>query len=205
MFLFLFILSLFCSGCATLYLQVEGIPESFSSKEIGKKAAILDSKYCGQETINEKEYHRYIIKGTRAACKYDSTIDMLLSIDAGKKSEVIFREANLKKTCKEQPAQVYYMFIPAKNDLETDSVNYPKKIFILPPGQFGSDEMKVSYQDTSKDQTARFVDASVDSSDLKWICRDKGKYAAYCALTPFAVVFDALTWPLQLIIFAFSY
>ena len=203
-YLILFIIALCCSGCATTNLRIDLNIISDSSKEIGAAAVkerALKAEYCGQETINDKQFHRYMISGTRSTCRYNSNIDMLLPIEIGEDSKVFFREASLNNKCiKQQPAQIYYYFLPPLNiSLENLLIKNPSQIFIV-RARGSESEMKVHYKYTSKDQMVRYAALNADSSDLKWNCRDKGVYVMNCVLLPFAVVVDVITLPLQLIL-----
>jgi len=204
-YLFLFIIVLYCSGCVTTNLKIDLEITSDSSNEIGRiRNKALVSKYCGQEIINDKQFHRYMISGTRTSCKYNSNIDMLLPIEVGKDSKVLFRESNLNNTCiNQQTAQIYYYSSSPYNfNLEPLLMNNPNQIFIVRTHKPGS-EMKVHYKYTSEDQVERFAALNADSSDLKWYCRDKGDYITNCILLPFAVVVDVITLPLQ-VLFLYS-
>jgi hypothetical protein len=202
-FLSLFVISLFCSGCANLLLENNIRPDTFASKEIGVASSILSSKYCGQEIIDNKAFHHYIITNNKP-CRNDSAIDLLLPVSTQDNLKAILRESSIEQKCLDMPATVYFMYIPKLNDPNYLS-KYPTNLFIFPPGQFGKNEIKISYKVDIDGQKSKFVQVVADDTNLKWMCRSKVKYVAYGVLYPFAWVYDAIATPILIVLVAFTY
>jgi hypothetical protein len=190
-----------------MMLKIELTERSYPFNEISPNATI---KYCGQEIIKDKQYYRYLINSkpfshsllySTASCNSDRDIEMLLPIDMEKGSKAFLREANLQNACINQPAEIHYGEINKLNDQKATLLNYPNNIFYYLPKPFRSDELRFCFQVMSENQKIRTVDVIIDSSDLNFICRNRGKYIASFAFLPFTLVLDALMLPISLPLF----
>jgi hypothetical protein len=187
-----------------MMLKIASDERSYPFNEFSREATI---KYCGQEIIRNKSYYRYLINSkpfsrsllySTASCDSDRVIEMILPKDTENDSRAFLREAKLQNVCINQPAEIHYGEIKELKDPLPASPNYPNNIFYYLPKPFRSDELKVSYQIISEDQQVRFVDVIIDSSDLKFICRNRGKYIASFVLLPFSLGIDMLMLPISL-------
>jgi hypothetical protein len=204
-----FLIILYCTqwGCVTMSLRGALVERGYSYNEMSPHATI---KYCDQETIKDKLYYRYLIYSkpfsrsllyTTASCDSDRIIEILLPIDTEKGLKAFLRETNLQKACIDQPAEIHYGNVNELKKQKPVSTSYPNNIFFDTPKPWLSDEVKVYYQVISEDHNIRFVDVIIDSSDLKFVCRSKGKYIASFALFPFTLVLDVGVLPISLPLF----
>lgn len=202
----IFIISICCSGCATYKLKRALTEEMCPFHEISPEANIT---YCGHETINNKHYYRYLIASkpfqrsiirSSVKCTCNRTIEMLLPIEVQFDSKAIIREANSRNACISLPAQIVDGPLTVSNDLQSDSMYYPIQMCLISNIAFSLPDV-VRYQIMLKDQNARIVNIIVESSDLKFVCRSKAKHILHLALVPFAVVFDIIMSPIEIIYF----
>jgi hypothetical protein len=221
LWLFLFSLTLFLSltGCATLAVnQFIHHPQSDFVDEFTPTNNDLAGTYSGLETINGRSYASIMVLPDSNDCKERPVIELLLPMEKNSDAKSTLR---FGKSTKEQlPSGDKYtgqpvriVFYSSSNDNE---INIDKSMTLMLSGHNWRgypSVVIVGYKKGSRyiDRLAYRIAPEVNDFLVRpfdcnglchsaWACKNKENNVAGIILTPFAVVFDFITAPVQLLL-----
>jgi uncharacterized protein YceK len=191
------------SGCATVVVNGFRETEGSPSLEVRSRSSSLDGSYIGNVEIDGYEFARIVILEPRAACEDHSQIEMLLPLSAEKAAHPRLKEITGAVTEKGKTIAIRINVFDKSKARELTKAEswqgYPDNIIFR---HEVDDPPTVLYRFGPAPSDVR--DESVED-DLEWVCRSRAAYIGSIALLPFAVVFDILTFPVQLIIIALGH
>lgn len=220
LWLFLFSLTLFLSltGCATLAVdQFIFHPQSEFVDEFTPTTNELSGTYSGLEMINGHSYARIMVLPDSNDCKERPVIELLLPMEKNSDAKSTLR---FDKSTKEQLTSadkyagqlVRIVFYSSSNHNE---MNIDKSMTLMLSGHNWRgypSVVIVGYKKSSRyiDKLAYRIAPEVNDFLVRpfdcnglcnsaWTCKNKGNNAAGIILIPFAVVFDTITSPVQLL------
>ena len=221
LWLFLFSLTLFLSlaGCATIVVdQFIFHPRSDFVDEFTPTTNELAGTYSGLEMINSHSYARIMVLPDSNDCKERPVIELLLPMEKNSDAKATLR---FGKFIKEQLTggdrytgqPVRIVFYSSSNDNE---INIDKSMTLMLSGHNWRgypSVVIVGYKKGSRyiDRLAYRIDTEVNDLLVRpfdcnglchsaWTCKNKGNNVAGIILIPFAVVFDTITAPVQLLL-----
>jgi len=221
LWLFVFSLTLFLSlsGCATLAVdQFILHPQSEFIEEFTPKTNELAGTYSGLETINGHSYASIMVLPVSNDCKEKPVIELLLPMENNSDDKSTLR---LGKSTNEQllggdkyaGQPVRIVFYSSSHDNE---MNIDKSMTLMLSGHNWRGYPSVVIVGYKKD--GRYIDRlayriAPEVNDLlvrpfdcqglchaSWKCKNKENNVAGIILIPFAVVFDTITGPAQLLL-----
>jgi hypothetical protein len=165
----------------------------------------ISGEYCGQETIHNLRYDRVLIKTNSEWCRGESTIELLIPMDAGSFAEAILRDTLTEKIRSGIPINIILRrsFDPMPPEskygditslLPQESWNGYTSTIIIQEG-LSSEGITIAYRYGPETNDVRKT--SVDASELKWVCRNEGLHVTSLILMPFTVGCDIITLPIQ--------
>lgn len=220
LWLFLFSLTLFLSltGCATLAVdQFILHPQSKFVDEFMSTTNELAGTYSGLETINGHSYASIMVLPDSNDCKERPVIELLLPMEKNSDVKSTFR---FDKPTKEQlpsadqyagrPVRIVFYSSSIGNEMNIDQ---PMTSMLSGHNWYGYPSVViVGYKKDSRyiDRLAYRIAPEVNDFLVRpfdcnglcnsaWTCKNKGNDVAGIILIPFAVVFDTITAPVQLL------
>ncbi len=191
------------SGCATVVVNGFRETEGSPGLEVRSRSSSLEGRYIGNTEIQGNQYARIVILEPRAVCDDRSQIEMLLPLSPDKVARPLLKESRQPVTEKGKPVTIrldIFDKLKAGELIKAESwQGYPDIIIFRHEME---DPPTVLY---------RFGPAPADlrdegiENDLKWVCRSHFAYVSSIALLPFAVAFDVVTFPVQLLIIALGH
>jgi hypothetical protein len=221
LWLFLFSLTLFLSltGCATMAVnQLINHPQSDFVDEFTPTNHGLTGTYSGLETINGHSYASIMVLPDSNDCKERPVIELLLPMEKNSDAKATLR---FGKFIKEQLTggdrytgqPVRIVFYSSSNDNE---INIDKSMTLMMSGHNWRgypSVVIVGYKKGSRyiDRLAYRIAPEVNAFLVKpfdcneicnstWTCENKRNIVAGIFLIPFAVAFDLITTPVQLLL-----
>jgi hypothetical protein len=219
--LFLFSLTILLSltGCATYAVnQFILHPQSDFADEFMPTNNELAGTYSGLETINGHRYASIIVLPHSNDCKARPVIELLLPMVNNSDAKAMLR---FSKSTKEQVPggdkyngqPVRIVFYSSSNDNE---INIDKSMTVMLSGHNWRgypSVVIVAYKKSSRHIDRLAYRSAPEVNDLlvhpfdcneicdsTWTCENKGNIAAGIVLIPFAVTFDLITTPVQLLL-----
>ena len=219
--LFLFSLTLFLSltGCATVAVNQFIIhPQSDFADEFMPTNNELAGTYSGLETINGHRYATIMVLPRSNDCKERPVIELLLPMVSNADAKAMIR---FGKSTKEplpgldkyngQPVRIIFYSASNENEMNINKAmtlmlsghkwhGYPSVVIVA----YKKDNRyidRLAYR-SAPEVTALFVtpfDCN-EICDATWTCENKRNIGAGIVLIPFAVVFDLITTPIQLLL-----
>lgn len=220
LWLFLFSLTLFLSltGCATLAVdQFIFHPQSEFVDEFTPTTNELAGTYSGLETIKGHSYARIMVLPDSNDCKERPVIELLLPMEKNSDAKSTLR---FGKSTKEQllsgdkytgqPVRIVFYSSSNDNEMNIDKSmtlmlsghnwrGYPSVVIVgYKKGSRYIDRLAYRIAPEVNDFLVRPFDCN-GLCHAAWACKNKENNVAGIILTPFAVVFDTITAPVQLL------
>lgn len=220
LWLFAFSLTLFLSltGCATLAVdQFILHPQSEFIEEFTPKTNELAGTYSGLETINGHSYASIMVLPDSNDCKERPVIELLLPVEKNSDAKSTLR---FGKSTKEQfpsadkyagkPVKIVFYSSSNDNEMNIDKSmtlmlsghnwrGYPSIVIVgYKKGSRYIDKLAYRIAPEVNDFLVRPFDCH-ELCNTAWTCKNKGNNVAGIILIPFAVVFDTITAPVQLL------
>jgi len=221
LWLFLFSLTLFLSltGCATFAVnQFILHPQSDFADEFLPTNNELAGTYSGIETINGHRYASIMVLPHSNDCKERPVIELLLPMENNSDSKSRLR---FSKSTKEllpggnkyngQPVRIVFYSSSNDNEMNIDKSmtlmlsghnwrGYPSVVIVAyKKGSRSIDRLAYRIAPEVNDFLVQPFDCN-EICDSTWTCKNKGNIAAGIFLIPFAVAFDLITTPVQLLL-----
>lgn len=191
------------SGCATVVVNGFRETEGSPGLEVRSRSSSLEGSYIGNTEIEGNKYARIVILEPRAVCDDQSQIEMLLPLSSEKVARPLLKEFRQPETEKGKLVTIRLdVFDKSKAGELTKAESWQGHPDIIIFRHEMKDPPTLLY---------RFGPAPADlrdegiENDLKWVCRSRSAYFSSIALLPFAVVFDVITFPMQLLIIALGH
>jgi hypothetical protein len=222
LWLFLFSLTLYLSltGCATLAVdQLFLRPQSDFIDEFTPKTNELAGTYFGLETINGHSYASIIVLPVSNDCKEKPVIELLLPMEKNSDAKSTLRLG--KSTNEQLPGGDKYagqpvriVFYSSSHDDDEMSIDqtmtfmlsghnwrgYPSVVIVGYKKNIRYiDRLAYRIAPEVNDVLVRPFDCN-ELCDTPWKCKNRGNKVAGIILIPFAVVFDTITAPAQLLL-----
>jgi hypothetical protein len=219
--LFLFSLTLFLSltGCATIAVnQFILHPQSDFADEFMPTNNELAGTYSGIETINGHSYASIMVLPHSNACKERPVIELLLPMIKNSDAKARLR---FGKPTKEQlsggdkyngqPVRIVFYSSSNDNEMNMDKSmtlmlsghnwrGYPSVVIVAyKKGSRSIDRLAYRIAPKVNDFLVQPFDCN-ESCNSTWTCKNKGNIVAGIFLMPFAVAFDLITTPVQLLL-----
>ena len=220
LWLFLFSLTLFLSltGCATISVyQFILHPQSEFGDEFMPTNNELAGTYSGLETINGHSYASIMVLPDSNDCKERPVIELLLPMEKNSDAKSTLR---FGKSTKEQlpggdeytgqPVRIVFYSSSNDNEMNIDKSmtlmlsghnwrGYPSVVIVgYKKGSRYIDRLAYKIAPEVNDFLVRPFDCN-ELCHSTWTCKNKGNNAAGIILIPFAVFFDFITAPVQLL------
>jgi hypothetical protein len=213
------------SGCATMAIGLN-YGKAEAKKEVRKKEKIqweqspclelsngLNGSFIGYETIGDENYIRILLNGNLNPCRVNAPIELLLPSGIGSAKPAILREASSKQdTILNDDGRIkIIMLLPYNQEAEIENIlsnekwlGYPTNVIISGCHRLGAVELNLAYR-TGKKKNEYVSFILSDTTALEYVCRKKeateditlNEYYLY----PFAIAFDLITLPIQIIVF----
>ena len=221
LWLFLFSLTLFLSltGCATFAVnQFILHPQSDFADEFMPTNNELAGTYSGLETINGHRYASIMVLPHSNDCKERPVIELLLPMEKNSDAKSTLR---FGKSTKEQlpgadkyagqPVRIVFYSSSNDNEMNIDKSmtlmlsghnwrGYPSVVIVgYKKGSRYIDRLAYRIAPEVNDFLVRPFDCN-EICNSTWTCENKGNIAAGIFLIPFAVAFDLITTPVQLLL-----
>ena len=221
LWLFLFSLTLFLSltSCATMAVnQLINHPQSDFVDEFTPTNHGLTGTYSGLETINGHSYASIMVLPDSNDCKERPVIELLLPMEKNSDAKSTLR---FGKSTKEQlpsgdkytgqPVRIVFYSSSNDNEMNIDKTmtlmlsghnwrGYPSVVIVgYKKGSRYIDRLAYRIDTEVNDLLVRPFDCN-EICNSTWTCENKRNIVAGIILTPFAVVFDFITAPVQLLL-----
>jgi hypothetical protein len=221
LWLFLFSLTLFLSltSCATMAVnQLISHPQSDFVDEFTPTNHGLTGTYYGLETINGHSYASIMVLPDSNDCKERPVIELLLPMEKNSDAKSTLR---FGKSTKEQlpggdkytgqPVRIVFYSSSNDNEMNIDKSmtlmlsghnwrGYPSVVIVgYKKGSRYIDRLAYRIAPEVNDFLVRPFDCN-GLCNSAWTCKNKGNNVAGIILIPFAVVFDTITAPVQLLL-----
>lgn len=191
------------SGCATVIVNGIRKTEGSPGLEVRSRGSYLEGNYLGDIEQDGYRFARIIILNPRAVCDDQTQIEMLLPLTSAHSARPLLREVQGITNEKENRVKILldiYDEPRAEAVINSESwAGYPSSIIIR---HESNDPPTVFYRFGPGQSDLRHDDIA---TELKWVCRSRAVYFGSMALLPFAVAFDIVTFPLQLIVIALGH
>jgi uncharacterized protein YceK len=221
LWLFLFSLTLFLSltGCATISVyQFILHPQSEFGDEFMPTNNELAGTYSGLETINGHSYASIMVLPYSNDCKERPVIELLLPMEKNSDAKSTLR---FGKSTKEQlpggdkyagqPVRIVFYSSSNDNEINIDKSmtlmlsghnwrGYPSVVIVgYKKGGLYINRLAYRIAPENNDFLVRPFDCN-ELCHSAWTCKNKENNVAGIILIPFAVVFDTITAPVQLLL-----
>lgn len=221
LWLFIFSLTLFLSltGCATIAVnQLVLHPQSEFVDEFTPTNNKLTGTYSGLETINGHSYASIMVLPDSNDCKERPVIELLLPMEKNSDAKSTLR---FGKSTKEQlpggdkyagqPVRIVFYSSSNDNEMNIDKSmtlmlsghnwrGYPSVVIVgYKKGSHYIDRLAYRIAPEVNDFLVRPFDCN-ELCHSAWTCKNKGNIGVGIILIPFAVGFDFITAPVQLLL-----